>query len=77
MVKTLIWAYLVASVVLANDNCNTDIVAIIQRRTEDIYYYQATSDATDCQHACNQVNETFLVAEQQCVHNSNFFKGRL
>ena len=77
MVKTLVWAYFVASVVLANDNCNTDIVASVKRRTADLYYHQATSNATNCQNACDKGNETFLVAEHQCVHNSNFFNGRL
>ena len=78
MVKTLIWAYFVASVVLANENCNTDIVASVSRRSSDIYYYQATSNATDCQYVCDKDNDqTFLVAEQQCVNNSNFINGKL
>ena len=81
MVKTLIfWAYLVASMTLATGDCNTDIVARVQRRLTDIYYYQATSSATDCRYSCSGSeghNETFLVVEQQCTNNSNFFNGEL
>ena len=82
MVKTLIfWAYFVASVTLATGGCNTDIVARVQRRSTDIYYYRATSNATDCQYIsyrCSEGhNETFLVVEQQCTNNSNFFNGKL
>ena len=78
MVKTLIfWAYFVASVTLATNDCNTDIVVRVQRRPTDIYYYQATSNATECQYGCSVGHdETFLVAEQQCTNNSHFFNGK-
>ena len=76
MVKILIlWAYyFVASVTLANDDCS---VAIVSRRTVDILNL-ATINATNCQHyTCNEGNNlTYLVAEQQCVSNSNFFTGK-
>ena len=76
MVKTLIfWAYLVASMTLASGDCNTDIVARVQRRSSDIYYYQAISNSTDCSYACH--NKTFLVVEQQCTNSSYFFNGKL
>ena len=80
MAKTLIfWAYLVASMTLASGDCNTDIVARVVRRSTDIYYYQATSNATDCPFIGCSVgqDETFLVVEQQCTNNSNFFNGEL
>ena len=83
MVKTLIfWAYLVASMTLAtgHGDCNTDIVVRVQRRLADIYYHQATSSATDCGYSCSDSeghSETFLIVEQQCTNNSNFFNGKL
>ena len=77
MVKVLLWAYFVASVVLANDNCNTDNIVAVQRRLEDFFYYQTTSNTTNCQYVCNdEGNETYLVAEQQCVNNSTLFSGK-
>jgi hypothetical protein len=77
MVKTLIlWAYFVAGMIVATNDCNTDIVVSVNRRSTDIiYYYQATSNAPDCQHTCH--DETFLIVEQQCTNNSNFFNGKL
>ena len=80
MVKTLIfWAYLVASMTLATGDCNTDIVARVRRRSTDIYYNQATSNATDCPSIrCSEGHdETLLVVEQECTNNSNFFDGKL
>ena len=62
---------------LASGDCNTDILA---RRSTDIYYYQATSSATDCGYSCSGSEghtKTFLVVEQQCTNNSNFFNGEL
>ena len=53
MVKVLLWVYFVASVVLANDNCNTDNIVTVQRRLEDLFYYQTVPNTTNCQYACN------------------------
>lgn len=72
MVKTLIWAYFIASAVLAQDNC--DNIIAVQRRSQDILYTDtATSNATDCQdksYICNG-SETYLVAEQRCANFPN------
>ena len=72
MIKTLIWAYLVASVVLASNNCSTDFVCSVDRKTRD--HYQPNT-STNC--VCDEGNNTYLVTEQQCVNNSNFFSGKL
>ena len=73
MIKTLIWAYLVASVVLASqNNCSTDFVFSVDRKTTD--HYQPNT-STNC--VCNEGNNTYLVTEQQCVNNSTFFSGKL
>ena len=74
MVKTLLWAYLVASVhvVQTSNNCSMDFVFSVDRKTRD--HYQPNT-STNC--VCNEGNNTYLVTEQQCVNNSNFFSGKL
>ena len=80
MVKTFIlqslWPYFVI-VVGAFDaydetvGYNTSTVAVIRRISNDVYY-QATCH---CHTWCDD-NTTYLVAEEQCVDNSNFYNGK-
>ena len=78
MIESSVWIFFVVIVyvVLALGNCdtacnNTVTVAVSRRLSNEIY----TCDSSDTHYQCES-NKIYLVAEQQCVNNSDLFSGK-
>ena len=76
MIESSVWIFFVVIVyvVLALGNCdtacnNTVTVAVNRRLSNELY------TCSDAHYQCEN-NKIYLVAEQQCVNNSDLFSGK-
>lgn len=73
------WPYFIVSVVLALDICDravgSNTIVAVSRRSSDLSFTCYRNKPGHCHSTCD--NATYLVAENQCVSNSDLFSGKI